>query len=186
MIYTNLKMVDATMHGLFESSRLKSTDCGKILDLIVRDSSDKVIDVDNGVALRALANTGDGLQTKYATIAGVGDKVYIAGTPALIKDAHTQAQAQPYNFTNKAGQPLKAYEVLGDEAEVFAVANYQFTDAKVPAVGDYVVVSGDGMWVAEASEPSASTYGFIGRVHSIATGTFSTTVRIECIQNVQL
>lgn len=186
MVYTNLKFVDAKEHGLFESSRLKSTDIGKILDLIVRDTSNKEIDVDNGVALKAGANTGEGLQTKYATIAGVKDEVYISGNPALVKDAFTQAQAQPYNFYNTAGSVVKGYEVLGGKAEIFAVASYQFTNDTTPKVGQYVVVDGKGMWTAQDEAPSATEYGFIGQVHSIATGIYYTTVRIECIQNTQL
>lgn len=179
MIYTNLKAVEANMHGIFESSRLKASTVGRILDLVVDDK-----DVDNGVPLKVGEPTGDGLQTRKADVAAIGDKVYIAGTPALVKDAYNQAQAQSYNFTNKAGKPIKAYEVLGDDYEIFAVADYQFTDDKAPVVGDYVVTDGAGKWVAQSTEP-VSTYGFIGKVHSIAVGNFVNMVRIECIQNEQ-
>ena len=188
-------------HGVFESSRLKATDVGRLYDALVRAevSNEMVpIEVDNGVPISIKEFTGNGLQEVYATIAGVGDKIAVVGTPAVVKDARVASDEIPSKFTNKAGRLCKAYEVLNDSYEVFAVADYQFTDASKAnvKVGNYVTIDGNGMYVAVASNASApkfagengATNGFIGKVHSIAYDNIglTTIVRIQCIQNVQI
>ena len=196
MVYTNLEASNAGLHGMFESSRLESTDVGRIHDVLVRDESgnDPVeINVDNGVPVKVGEFTGNGLQERYATIAGVKDQIAVIGSPALIKDAFTTAQGQPYNFFNKAGFDAKAYSVKAEYEDIFAVANYQFTnvnaagqpDMTVIKKGAYVVTDGNGKWTAQAAAPTAANYGFIGKVHSVAVGNFYTMVRIACIQNTQ-
>lgn len=188
-------------HGIFESSRLKATDVGRLYDARVQATANNVtsdIEVDNGVAIKIGDFTGNGLQEVYATIAGVGDKIAVVGTPAVVKDARVASDEIPSKFTNKAGRLSKAYEVLNDSHEIFAVADYQFTDASKAniKVGNYVTWDGTGMWVAVASNATApkmagengATNGFIGKVHSIAYDNIglTTIVRIQCIQNVQI
>lgn len=188
-------------HGIFESSRLKATDVGRLYDARVQATANNVtsdIEVDNGVAIKIGDFTGNGLQEVYATIAGVGDKIAVVGTPAVVKDARVASDEIPSKFTNKAGRLAKAYEVLNDSHEIFAVADYQFTDASKAniKVGNYVTWDGTGMWVAVASTATApkmagengATNGFIGKVHSIAYDNIglTTIVRIQCIQNVQI
>lgn len=182
MIYTTLEAVKANLHGMFESSRLASTDNGHIHDALVVNGENTPIDVDNGVAVKMGEYTGNGLQERYATIAQKADKIAVVGTPALIKDAKTQMEAQPYNFYVKAGVDAKVYEVNNDKAEVFAVADYQIKGDIT--VGATVVVDGKGAY--EVISGDTSTYGFVGKVHSISTGTFFTMVRIAVEKNVQL
>lgn len=181
-IYTNLNEVTADKHGMFESSRLKASISGNLYDAIVRDTDDAEIDVDNGVALKMGEYTGDGLQTRYATIAGAGDEIAVTGNPANVKDAFTKFQAAEFNYYVKAGTPVKTYEVVDED--IFAVAKYQFTSGD-PVVGAYVTVDGNGGWTATAKEPSADTYGFIGKVHSIAMNDYYQMIRILTIQNEQ-
>lgn len=181
-IYTNLESVKVGIRGLFESSLLKSTDIGRIHDAVVRDSADKFIDVDNGVALKIGDYVGEGLEQRYATIAQPSEKIAVTGQPAIIKDAFTKLQAQPYNFYNRAGEPVKTYEVTPDD--IFAIGLHQFTDASAAnvAVGAYVSVDGNGQWVAASAAPSTA---FIGKVHSLAADELGqiTMVRVLCIKN---
>lgn len=193
MAFVNTNGAAAGFHGLFESSRLKATDVGRIHDTLVVSVSGNTktpIAVDNGVAVKIGDFTGADLQQIYATIAGVGDKIAVVGTDPVVKDAGTKAKEAPVYFTNKAGKISRSYEVLNDSQEIFAVADYQFTDASASAIqfGAYVVLDGNGMWVAQAAAPSASTYGFIGKIHSIAADSLGQykIVRIQCIQNVQI
>lgn len=193
MIYTNLKAVESGLHGLFESSKLLATDVGNLYDVIVRDSSDKEIEVDNGVAVHVGAYTGNGLQERYATIATAKQAIAVIGTPANVKTAMTKAQEQPYNFTNSAGKPAKAYQIQDAKIhdDIFAVASYQFTDdtADKVKVGSLVVVDGKGAWEAHENTEAdtlKTTNGFVGRIHSIAVGNYYTIVRIEVVQNVDL
>lgn len=173
-------------HGIFESSKLKATDVGKIFDLVFDE------DVDNGVAVKVGDPTYDGLQTRKGTIADKGDKIAVTGSSPDVKDAVTKAQSQPYNFTNVAGAPVKCYQVLEEENEIFAVASYQFSTIvganKLPKEGNYVVVDGKGGYVevAASAKPEDTTYGFIGRVHSVVQGNALNMVRIECIKNAQV
>lgn len=188
-------------HGIFESSRLKASDVGRLYDCLVRaevSNSMVPIEVDNGVPVKIGEFTGNGLQEVYATIAGVGDKIAVLGTPTVVKDARVASDEVPSKFTNKAGRLSKGYEVLDDDYEVFAVADYQFTDASKAniAVGRYVTIDGNGMYVAVAANASApkfagengATNGFIGKVHSIGYDNlaYTTIVRIQCLQNVQI
>lgn len=181
-IYTNLQLVEADKHGMFESSRLKATVVGHLYDAIVRDEDGKEIEVDNGVAIKMGANTGDGLQTRFATVAAAGDKIAVVGSPAIVKDAFTNTQEAEYNFTHKPGKVAKAYEIV--EEDIFAVAEYQFTSGNVE-VGAFVTVDGNGAYAATDTDPSA-TNGFVGKVHSIAANEFYKMVRIEVIQNKQI
>ena len=181
-IYTNLNVVDSTKHGMFESSRLKATVVGHLYDAIVRDEDSKEIPIDNGVAVKMGANTGDGLQTRFATVAGAEDKIAVTANPAIVKDAFTKQQEAEYNYFVPAGAVVKTYEIV--EEDIFAVAQYQFTEGKV-AVGAYVVVDGNGGWKVVSADPT-TTNGFVGRVHSIASNEFYPMVRIEVIQNKQI
>jgi hypothetical protein len=78
------------------------------------------------------------------------------------------------------------YEVVGDEfdPDIFGVGLHQFTNPNAVAKDVYVVVDGNGGWTAVTTKPAASSYGFIGQVHSIQTGLFYSVVRISALQNV--
>lgn len=187
MVYTNSTATAKNLHGLFESSKLESTDVGRIYDALVVDNTTDLntIDIDNGVAVKIGVFTGNGLQEVYATVAATTDKIAVTGNPANVKEAYTSGQAQPYNYYIPAGQNVKAYSVKAEYDDIFAVASYQFTDdsAENVAVGNYVVVDGNGAWVAQTDEPDSSAYGFIGQIHSISTGNYYTIVRILVLQN---
>ena len=194
MIYTNLKSREKQLHGLFESSNLMATDVGNLYDALVRDVNGKEISCDNGVALKIGEYTGNGLQERYATIAGLKDKIAVTGAPANVKTALTKEQSQPYNFTNPAGKPAKAYQIqdVDVHTDIFGIASYQFTDASAEnvKVGALVTVDGKGAWVAQADGVTANTLsttnGFIGKIHSISVGTYYTIVRIQVVQNKQI
>ncbi len=189
-VYVNEKAAKEGMHGLFESSKLIATDVGRLHDVLVRDEDGNEIDVDNGVALKMGEYTGNGLQERYGTIAGTKDRIAVTGAPAVVKSAMTKGQGAEYNYYNKAGFDVKTYEVRAEDEDIFAVADYQFTDASADNVaeGNYVVVDGEGAWVAMDSEPSADEYGFIGKIHSLSMDNVGlvTIVRIVAVQNKQL
>lgn len=191
MIYTNLKAKENAMHGMFESSLMSATDIGRIFDVIVRDESQKPIEIDNGVPVKIGDYTGNGLQERYATIAKATDAIAVIGSPAEVKTALTTEQGQAYHFVNAAGKPAKAYQVNDPDVyeDIFAVASYQFTDASAEnvKVGRLVVTDGKGMYVAQADGTQVSTLtstnGFIGRIHSVSAGTYYTMIRIQVLQN---
>lgn len=175
-IYTTLTPNAVEKHGVFESSRMKATDIGHLYDALVQDAQGVNIAVDNGVAIAIGEFTGNGLQEVKATIAKKADKIAVVGTPALIKDAFTSEQADAYNFYNKAGSLVKAYEVVAED--IFAVADYQI-DGEIK-VGATVVVDGEGAYEVTTS---VDGYAFVGKVHSISAGDYATMVRIQCVKN---
>ena len=174
-IYTTMNKVPVTEHCVFESSNLKSTIVGNIYDGVCEE------DVDNGQALKLGAYTGEGLQLRTVTKAGVKDQVVIAGTVPLIKSATTTLENNFNNFYNKAGNPIRCYEVVKDD--IFAISK-KFITGEV-AVGKYVCVESDGTYKIYDSDPTA-TNGFVGLVHSIVTGTFYDMVRILVVQNTTI
>ena len=196
-IFGNLTELATGQHGIFESSLLKSTLAGHLWDcLVVTESGSGAsitrtpIDVDNATAVKvgAFTHNNNGLQERYATIAGVKDKIGVVGTPALIKDARTQIEATEGYFFNKAGDDSKVYEVVGDEydGDIFGVSLNMFTAAsQANVVKDaYVVLDGNGKYVAQAAKPTMANFGFVGQVHSIYTNNTYTLVRIYVLQNV--
>lgn len=189
-IYTNLKEVPENVHGMFESSRIKESN--HLYDVLATDGvgtdDENFINVDNGVALKLGDYTGVGLQERYGKVAEAGDAIVVSGAPAIVKNATTKAGEAPFNYFNRKGTSLKAYEIIDED--IFAVASYQFTEGTKTLVkfGNYVVVNGDGLWKAvdSASAPDANTYGFIGKIHSLSVGDYYTMVRIQTIKNAPI
>lgn len=180
-VYTNMEAVAMGKHGMFESSRIKATDCGHLYDVVFEE------DIDNGVLVKVGDYTGNGLQEREGTVATIKDKVAVTGNPVLIKDAFTTQQNQPYNYYIKAGTDVKCYELVPED--IFAVADYQFTTGSAAnvKVGAYVTIDGNGAYVAAAEAGTlTTTNGFVGKIHSIATSTYFTMVRIEVIQNTTI
>ena len=188
-IFTNLVAKEQKMHGMFESSQLLATDVGNIYDALVREDTTPIA-VDNGVAVKIEDYTGNGLEERYAAIAKITDKIAVTGAPAEVKTALTTEQGQAYNYTNPAGKPVKTYQIADPSVhtDIFAIADYQFTDDSKDKVkgGNLVTVDGKGAWVAsEATQLTTlqGTNGFIGKIHSISVGTYYTMVRIQVLQN---
>ena len=190
IIFAGFQEMSVTEHVVAESSLLKSTLTGHIWDAKIQGTVDgQVVDIncDNGVMVKMGPFTHNGLQERTATVAGVKDKVGFVCTPALIKDAYNSVQASEVNFYNKAGKLAKVYEVQGDEydPDIFGVSKMAFTSADNTIVeGNYVILDGNGGYVAQASAPTMSSYGFVGQIHSIQTGLFYTLVRVAVLQNV--
>ena len=185
--YVNENAAALGKHGLFSSSRLYSTDVGKIYDLIVRDSNDNEISVDNGAPVKVGEPTYDGYQTRYATIAGVGDKIAVVGAPAVVKSAMSKAQGADYNFFIPAGTPAKAYDLVPNKGEIFGISDYSFTtvasESGALTLGNYVVVDGTGAYKELAAIGKDDSYGFIGKIYGFEQGSFETIVLVEVIQN---
>lgn len=178
-VYTNMEAVKSGKHGMFESSRIRATNCGHLYDVTFEE------DIDNGVLVLVKGYTGNGLQEREGAVATTKDMVAVTGNPALIKTAFTTQQDQPYNYYNRANNPVKCYELVKED--IFAVADYQFTeDSKEHLkVGSYVIVDGNGAYKAQTADPSA-TNGFVGKIHSIYATTYYTMVRIEVVQNTTI
>ena len=197
-IYGNLTQRPMGNHGILEASLMKSTISGHLWDcLCVEETTSSgttvrtPIEMDNGVCVKVgdFTHNDNGLQERYATIAGVKDKVGVTGSIVNVKDARTELEGtEPYFFV-RAGEDSKVYEVYGDpfDGDVFGVGLHQFTAATqslATTVDNYVVLDGTGKYVASATAPTMSNYGFVARVHSTWTNNDYTIVRLFVIQNV--
>lgn len=190
-IYTNLEEVKHDFHGIWRSSRLRSTIAGHLFDVRVQGTNGGLLEdipVDNGVAIAVTGWTHDGLQERLGKIAGVKDKILVTANVPIVKDAFTKAQADETNFFTPAGKLVRSYQIEADavDGDIFGVGDFQFSnqDPTDVAVDAYVVVDGNGGWTALASKPSTSAYGFIGQIHSIQKGLAYSVVNIFAIQNV--
>ena len=198
-IYSNLNELAMGTHGIFEASLLKATISGHLWDCLVvsetTGTNNEVVRTpiacDNGVCVKVGGFTGNnnGLQERFATIAGVRDKIGVTGSVVNIKDARTALEeTEPY-FSVRAGEDSKVYEVIGDEfdGDIFGVGLHQFTTATQTLAktrGNYVVLDGNGKYVALDSQPTMSNYGFVAKIHSTWTNGYYTIVRLYVIQNV--
>ena len=190
-IYGNLTERPMGQHGIFEASLLKSILSGHLWDCLCVDNMDdkNPIEMDNGVCVKVgpFTNNADGLQERYAVIAGVKDKIGVTGSIVNVKDARTKLEeTEPY-FYVRAGEDSKVYEVIGDEfdGDIFGIGLHQFTNATKTLVkrDNYVVLDGTGKYVAMATKPVMNNYGFVARIHSIWTNNDYTLVRLYVIQN---
>lgn len=176
-IYTTLNQVASEKHWIFESSNMKATIVGNIYDGICTE------DVDNGTALVLGDYTGNGLQERKVEVAKDASKpVVIAGSVPVIKDAFTTEQGQPYHFYNKAGKPIRCYEVVKDD--IFGVSKEAIKGDAQKIKKDALVkidVTNGGYEISD-EDPSA-TCAFVGKIHSIVTGTFYDLVRIQVVKN---
>ena len=182
-------------HGIAQSSLLKATLSGHIWDVKVSNVTTSgttttytPIEVDNGVAVTVLGFTGDGLQERYGKIAGVKDKIGFVCSAPIVRDASTAAYEEEGYFYHKAGELAKVYEVVGDkyDPDIIGVSDNLFTTGSAANIKKdaYVVLDGNGKYVAQAAAPTAANYGFIGQIHSIHEGLYYRLVRIAVIQNV--
>ena len=195
-IYSNLNALPMGNKGVFEASLLKATISGHLWDcLLVQESGSGAnltrtpIPAENGVCVKVGDHThnANGLQERYATIAGVKDKVGVTGSVVNVKDARTKREeSEPY-FEVPAGEDCKVYEVIGDpyDGDIFGVGKHQFTAAtqNLVVVDNYVVLDGNGKYVALAAKPTMTNYGFVAQIHSIWTNNDYTLVRLYIIQN---
>lgn len=191
-IYGNLNERPIGMHNVFEASNLVSTLSGHIWDcLCVDNMTDKnPIDMDNGVCVcvHEHTNNKNGLQERYATIAGTKDKVGVTGSVVNVKDGRTALESTEPYFYVRAGEDSKVYQVRGDEydGDIFGTGLQGFTQATQELAkvrGNYVVLDGTGKYVAQTTKPNMANFGFVAQVHSIWTNNVYTIVRLYVIQN---
>ena len=199
MVYSNLTALPGGGHVVVETSRILATNGGNHLNdvLVVTESGSGAnitrtpVDCDNGTLVKVggYTHTDKGLQERYATVAGVKDKVSLIASVPLIKDARSSAEEAEDFFYNKAGNDSRAYELEGDangNGDIFGVTDNAFTTASQTniAVDAYVVIDGNGKYVAQAAKPTMANYGFVGQVHSIYQTNYYKLVRILVLQNV--
>lgn len=150
--------ITGTAHVVAESSRLKATTAGHIVDL------EMIADTDNGSIVTVGAHV-EGQVFKAAAYAE-GKTPYLVLTPPLAYNGKKLWSDEKY-FYNAKGEIARAYELHVDD--IFTVSADAFD--KTPVVGNFV---GADYAVVEAA-PEA---GFVGEVIEEVNYTNSVSYRI--------
>lgn len=150
-----------TKHGVAESSLLKATQVGHHYNLV-----NTTTDIDNG----SLAKIGNYIAADkwQAAVPAVGDKVVLILTAPKIYEEYTKRMQEECNFYNAKGEVMRAYEL--QDTDRFTVTAECFGEDAVPAVDSYVYVDGTTFkMTANATQPSMTTYGFVGKIYEKTT-----------------
>ena len=151
--------VSGTAHVVAESSKLKATVAGHIVDLKM------VADTDNGTIV-AIGDHVEGQVFKADTYAA-GKAPYLVLTPPLAYNGKKAWSDEKY-FYNAQGEIARAYELHKDD--IFTVSADAFTGS--PAVGKYV----DSTYTV--ADATTNIHGFVGEIIEEVTYTNSTSYRI--------
>ena len=150
--------ITGTAHVVAESSRLKATTAGHIVDL------EMTADTDNGSIVAVGAHV-EGQVFKAAAYAA-GKTPYLVLTPPLAYNGKKIWDGEKY-FYNAKGDIARAYELHVDD--IYTVSADAFD--KAPAVGNFV---GADYKVVE----EAPATGFVGEIIEEVTYTNSTSYRV--------
>ncbi len=162
-------------HVIAESSLLKATRTGRIVNLIADE------DVDNGKLV-----TKEGYVKPEVYTMGTpekGSEVYLTLQVPLIYEAYTSLDQAEYNFYNAKGECVRCYPL--EKNDIFTVSEIGIAAAdESPVVGNLVVA--DGKDIKEV-DPATDTseYGFVGKIIEKVGGTI-VKYRIEVIKNTEV
>lgn len=181
-IYTyGVENVAVTKKGIVRTTNLHATYAGHLHDVVA------AVELENGMNVKIGDHvTAEGRECVAGTFPKLTDEIVLIADVVKIYDASTSARAAEYNFSIPANKPAKGYQIIA--ADKFGVADYMFT-TKVgdkPAIGNYVVVDGNGKWKEQTAVPAKDATGFIGKIYGYDSGDFETIVLVEVLQNVQL
>lgn len=150
--------VSGTAHVVAESSKLKATVAGHIVDLKM------VADTDNGTIV-AIGDHVEGQVFKAKTYAA-GDAPYLVLTSPLAYNGKKAWSEEKY-FYNAEGEIARAYELC--KGDIYTLSADAFTGS--PEVGKYV----DATYTVT---PEAPATGFVGEIIEEVTYTNSTSYRV--------
>ena len=146
-----------TKHGVFESSDIKATLAGHIVNLKA------IEDTDNGsFASRGAFVAGDVWKAAKPVVA---KPVFLIGTSPLIYEDFTKSMQDEANFYNASGDVMRAYELEANDK--FNLSAEAFASGASPAVGQYLTISAISWKVGcAASSPEGQT--FVAQIYGVA------------------
>ena len=121
-------------------------------------------DVDNG----SVAKLGDFVESDYykAEIPAVQDAVLLVATEPKIYSEYTKKMQEESNFYNGEGEIMQLDDMI--RFDRFALSVEAFDEDAVPAVGQYVGVTGTGYKLTTLGTDMPTGRGFIGYINEIA------------------
>ena len=162
-------MFKYTAHGVAESSNIKATECGHIVNLLVDEDNGidngsfvtfDITDATNGAAAVGLGIDVLGKALKPATT----DAVYLVLSMPMIYEDYTPKMREESNFFNGKGEIARCYELV--KGDRFALSKECFTNPDDAAVGKYIGVDGSNFKSTVAA--SAGSGAFVGYIYDIA------------------
>ena len=164
-------------HVIAESSLLKATITGRIVNLVLEDA-----DIDNG----KLVVKGEYLRPEvYAAVKPTEtDKVYLTLQVPLIYEEYTPACQSEYNFFNAKGDVIRCYPLEQDD--IFTVSENGIKAlGDVPVKGNLVVANGFDI-TEVAADTDVANVGFAGRIIEKVARSGGNFYQIEVIKNEKM
>lgn len=145
-----------TKHGVFESSDIKATVCGHIVNLKA------IEDTDNG----SFASRGDFVAGDVwkAAKPAAAEPVFLVGTSPLIYEDFVKKMQDESNFYNATGDVMRGYELVANDK--FALSAEAFDTGAAPAVGKYLTIG--TTWKAGCAASSPDGQVFVAKIYGIA------------------
>lgn len=162
-------MISYPVHGVAESSDIKATHCGHIVNLLVDEDNG----IDNGSfvtfditdATNGAAAVGLGIDVLGKALAPAADEpVYLVLSMPMIYEDYTPKMLEEANFFNGKGEIARCYEIV--KGDRFALSKECFTNPNDVEVGKYVGMGGSGFKATVAA--SAGNGAFVGYIYDIA------------------
>ena len=162
--------INYASHGVVEISKLKATECGHYVNLLV----DEDAGIDNGsfVTFDITSDT-DGYGSVAlgidvlgkALVPSVGDPVYLVASMPMIYEDYTPAMREERNFYNGKGEIARCAEIV--RGDCFALSKECFTNPEAAALGKYISVDGTG-YKATVSDNAPDGVAFVGYIYAQA------------------
>lgn len=168
--------ISASKHVVAESSLIKATTTGHILNL------EAIADTENGSIVARGAWVSDatgttGGQVFKAKAYAAGEKPYLVLTTPIGYNSDRKYYQDECYFYNAKGEIMRAYELTEDD--IFTVSADAITAlATAPVVGNYVSVD-KGLYKEAAS---AGSSGFVGQIIEKVQYTNSVSYRIHVVK----
>ena len=170
-------------YGYAESSNLRSTRAGHIIDGVQADAA-----IENGM-LKKVGELNTALEVRNVAKAGAKDKVILALSALTPYDTSRTAYAHESYLRKEAGEVARFYTLEAEDR--FAVADYMITalSDKV-VVGNTIILDPTTEFYKEVAHGSdtatAAANGFMARIEGVEPHGEFNLVRVRVIQNVQL
>ena len=170
-----------TKHVVAESSLIKATQTGRIINMLA-DAN-----IDNG----KLVTKGAYLKPEVYAMGtpAIGSKVYLTLSVPLIYEEYTTKCQAEYNFYNAEGDIVRCYPLEADD--IFTVSEIgidAINGSGVAVEGNYVVVDGRNMLelVSTTAAATLATYGFLGKINKKISRTDGNYYQIEVVRNKEI
>lgn len=163
-------MINYVKHGVAESSKIKATECGHIINLLVDEDNG----IDNGSFVSfdiADANIGHVVVAGDIDVLGKTkvpakeDEVYLVLSVPMIYEDYTPKMREEANFYNGKGEIARCYEIV--KGDCFGLSQECFSNPESVGIGKYISIDGTGHKAVVSDDVPTDT-AFVGYIYARA------------------